>query len=591
MSFLPYGRARSGDWLSAVGVSVLTHGGIVALLLTASVPLLPTIRPEESAEGDLIVSLEILDAVIASEQDTDDLPLTELEETIPDTLAPVDPATAETLVPEEDSADLPAETLETAPEETLLPEETEPEDHEAVVEAQPEVTEAEVTEAAPVEAEDLTPVEPELAEAGEIAPQTPAETLPETAEVIEDTPDPEPAPEVTEAVPVPETQPETLAEVAPEPDAPEQDVAQTETPLPETPVPETPVPAQPDPDDLLVDDLNPIDDTILSPLAEGGAAVADLAPEVSDPAVVLPDPVAPEPELTPEVQEEDFAALVVPEDAPEQVIPEETPVPDAQAETPDTAALPLPETPAPEPERTAEPEAQAEAGQPADPAPDQATPAPRPAPIANPTPAALAVGQLLRTIRATPAPDCALALPRRSGDSGVGVSFIGADEAALDNYAQRVLAGQSEPPAQSRERIDPRQCAALDVVRAAASYPANRIGLALDTTQLSSGDALRGRIIGAGGLFITVLLIDDNGVVQDLSRFIELDGDTPVLDAPVSRSGETRSTRQILLVLGTRDVPLDLSDRIGDLADSVFAPLDRALLRDAVFGLATFDVR
>ena len=195
MSFLPYGRARSGDWLSAVGVSVLTHGGIVALLLTASVPLLPTIRPEGSAEGDLIVSLEILDAVIASEQDTDDLPLTELEESAPDTLAPVDPASAETLVPEEDSTDLPAETLETAPEETLLPEETEPEDHEAVVEAEPEVTEAEVTEAAPVEAEDLTPVEPEVAEAGEIAPQTPAGTLPETAEVIEDTPDPEPAPE------------------------------------------------------------------------------------------------------------------------------------------------------------------------------------------------------------------------------------------------------------------------------------------------------------------------------------------------------------------------------------------------------------
>ncbi|GGE22441.1 hypothetical protein GCM10011360_08690 [Primorskyibacter flagellatus] len=572
MSFLPYGRARFGDWLSAVGVSVLTHGGIVALLLTASVPLLPTIRPEDSAEGDLIVSLEILDAVIASDQDTDDLPLTELEETTPDTLAPVDPDTAETLAPEEQIAEQPAETLETAQEETLLPEETEPEDPEAVAEAEPEVTEPEVTEAEPVDAEDIAPVEPEVAEAEQVAPQTPPETVPETAEVIEEAPEPEPAPELTQAEPDTDTRPEILAEVAPEPDAPEPEVAQ----------PESPIPAQPDPDDLLVDDLNPIDDTILSPLAEGGAAVADLASEASDPAVVLPDPVAPEPELTPEVQEEDFAALV---------IPEETPAPDAPSETPDTAALPLPETPATEPEQTPEPEVRAEPEQPADPAPDQTAAAPRPAPIANPTPAALAVGQLLRTIRATPAPDCALALPRRSGDGGVGVSFIGTDEAALDNYAQRVLAGQTEPPAQSRERIDARQCAALDVVRAVASYPANRIGLALDSTQLSSGDSLRGRIIGAGGLFITVLLIDDNGVVQDLSRFIELDGDTPVLDAPVSRSGETRSTRQILLVLGTRDVPLDLSDRIGDLADSVFAPLDRALLQDAVFGLATFDVR
>ncbi|MFL4472326.1 hypothetical protein ACERZ8_21470 [Tateyamaria armeniaca] len=89
-------------------------------------------------------------------------------------------------------------------------------------------------------------------------------------------------------------------------------------------------------------------------------------------------------------------------------------------------------------------------------------------------------------------------------------------------------------------------------MRASDGYPANRIGLSLDTATLVSGDELTGRVLGAGGLFVTLLLVDDNGVVQDLAPFVSLDGNVPVFQAPVARAGASRATRQVLVAIGTQ---------------------------------------
>ncbi|QUJ78116.1 hypothetical protein KDD17_17395 [Sulfitobacter albidus] len=92
-------------------------------------------------------------------------------------------------------------------------------------------------------------------------------------------------------------------------------------------------------------------------------------------------------------------------------------------------------------------------------------------------------------------------------------------------------------------------------------------------------------------MFLTLLVIDDNGVVQDLARFTTLDGNTPVFDAPVARAGPARATRQILLAVGSRDAPLDLTGRIGQTAQTFFGSLPAGTLSSLVFGVTTFDVR
>lgn len=547
MSFLPHGRPRALSWYGSFAASLTAHVGLVSFVLFSGVVALVPSPPELDEAPEITVSLEILDADIVDQlepvDDTklvpEDAVVTEpdaVEAETPDDLAALTPDDQEMLTPEEDS--------------TLAPEELEPEAQEPEVlepeTQEPEVLEPELAEPDVVEPE---PIEPEV--------QEPEPLEPEVAEIQ---PEPENLPLL---VPEEVTEPETLT-----PEVIEEDVAEVaELPEPDPlPLPE-PEPEIESP--LSIDDLSPIDDSVLNPLASGGSGPAPVEDDVL--ALVTPEPTLPEiPVVEPEVIEDpEPAALPDPEPAPEpapEVAPEDpAPEPDQPADTAQDAAPEAPETPA----------------------------APVRQPVANPTASDVAIGQLLRRIRATPQSQCTLALPRRVSGGGAlaGLSMVGAQEAALDDLAARITDGLDFAPVETRELLDPRQCATLDALRQSDSYPANRIGLSLDATTLSSGDTLTGRVIGAGGLYVTLLLVDDNGVVQDLAPFVRLDGSTPVFEAPVARSGPSRATRQVLLAIGTQGTPLDLTDRIGQVAQDVFGPIPSETLQSMVFGVATFDVQ
>ena len=212
--------------------------------------------------------------------------------------------------------------------------------------------------------------------------------------------------------------------------------------------------------------------------------------------------------------------------------------------------------------------------------------------LSEPTVSDISIGKLLRIIRTLPQKQCTLALPRRAaGVSGAGVSLIGADIEQLKLLGQSINESLDFKPELISEIVDPRQCPVLDALRQSNSYPANRIGLSLESSELQSGNSLRGSVIGAGGLYLSLLLIDDNGVVQDVAPFVTLDGTSPVFDAPVARSGSARTTRQILVALGTRDETFDFSSQIGYLAQDVFTMNSVEQLQQLVFGVATFDLQ
>ena len=590
MSFLPHSAPRAIPWYGSFAASLTAHAGIVAFVVYSGVVVLvPTPEPEEPPE--ITVSLEILDANIVEEllpvDDRDLVPedsiVTEpdaLDAENPDELAALSPEDDAILTPEdeallapEDQALLDPE-IDAAEPEVLEPEPLEPEVSESeVVEPEPlepEVVEPEVTEPEVLEPE---PVEPEVAEPEVLEPE-PVE--PEVAEVL---PEPENEPllvpdEVIEPEPA-ELEPEVVAEAVTEPEP-------TPLPLPE-PEPESP---------LAIDDLSPIDGSVLNPLATGGSGPAPVEEDVL--ALLAPEPTLPEPPvIVPDVVEE-----VAPAALPEEALPEAEVIEEPVVAEPEPEPAPAPE-PEPEPAPELEPEVAEEAPEPVaeESPPEIQAPVSVPAasvrqPLPNPSAADVAIGQLLRRVRVTAQEQCTLALPRRTtGGSLAGLSMIGADETVLDTVAERIISGLDFSPVETRELLDPRQCATLDALRQSDSYPANRIGLSLDTTTLASGDVLSGRIVGAGGLFVTLLLIDDNGVVQNLAPFMQLDGNTPVFEAPVARSGPSRATRQILLSIGTAGIPLDLGDRVGQEAQDVFGSIPSDVLENMVFGVVTFDVQ
>ena len=544
MSFLPHAPPSPLAWFGSLALSTATHAGIGAFVLfSGAVVFLREVDPVENREASFDVSLEILDVRSIDES----IPIEDLSD-IPEDAVAVDPDLFEAEASDGEFAALtPEETLLEPDLGTIDPAGIEPDTLEYAI-LEPDLSEPDLVDPDLVEPE---AVEPDLAEPVELQ----------------------------------------VAEIAPEPEAlqvpfeansivVEKDVAQVQPiQLELQPVP-PPVPLVQQP--IAIDDLSPIDNTVLSPLAEGGSGPLEpaiLDSTSNDLALLLPEP---EPVPPVDVPQAEIVPDVLPETLPEpEILPETAPevLPEIAPELAlENFAEPSLDPVTPDPAATAQPDAVAGL--------------PKRQLLLNPTASDIAIGQLLRRIRLLPQEQCTLALPRRAGGSvGAGVSLIGADLELLEDYSAQITNNLGFTPVMTSEVIDPRQCALLDAVRQSDSYPANRIGLSLESTALVNGDVLSGKVIGAAGLFLALLLIDDNGVVQDLAPFVTLKGATPVFKAPVARAGRARATRQVLVALGTTDGPINVSEQIGREAQQVFSEISAATLKGMLFGVATFDLR
>lgn len=403
-------------------------------------------------------------------------------------------------------------------------------------------TPSDTTEPAPetdINSPEADPLEPVAPDPVEVAVE------PEPAPEPEPVPEPEtPEPEVPEAIPPEELSPEEVAPVeaevaaTPEPIAPE---AITPGPIEAEPLIATPI-APDDPD------LNPIlpetvEATSLSPSGLEGTALSPVTPLASTATALAP--VAP--------QSNGALAAITP--------------PPSTAQT--VTAINRP--PAPAPVST------------------QPTAARPPAP--PPTAQDLAIGDLIGRIRAEVSSECLIALPRRDGPDGVGLAMIAAQDSAMETFAQTVLTAEDEDIRQTRTLVDPRQCPALTYIRQNLDYPATRMGLRIDNLEIASGDRMTGVLRGGTGRYITLLLVDDNGVVQDLQRFLSFSGNLARFDVPMTRDGPTRDTSQILLAIATKRPPDVIKARNGQVAQDVFTGLDGELGPEANLAVATIDVR
>lgn len=210
--------------------------------------------------------------------------------------------------------------------------------------------------------------------------------------------------------------------------------------------------------------------------------------------------------------------------------------------------------------------------------------------IAAPNAQDLAIADLLRRIRSAPPQPCFLALPRGDGDTGVGLALVANSQTAIETFNDTVLTNEDSALRQTRTFVDNRQCPALEYIRQNQDYPASRLGLSLTSTVVPSGGRLTGTLRGTAGRYLTLLLIDNNGVVQDLQRFLTFSGNVTRFDVPVTRAGPPRDTGQILLAIATRTPAPVLRDRAGRLAADVFGGLTGPIADQAALGVATFDV-
>ena len=399
-------------------------------------------------------------------------------------------------------------------------------------------------------------------------------------------------PDPVEEAEVPE--PESLSAVEEEPETPEPAAPEPEQPDPVEPDPEPELPPEPE-----AEEPDPVE---LEPETPDSVEPESLTPEAVEPETELADavgaddetlqPVSPEPSPEPEPlsplrPDEDELALLAPVGAatPERLTGS------APAAAPEALAPIAPSTPvtvaptmeAASPERIA----------PRTTRPQVSPPAPRrpAAPPPAPGSPAAVVSELIAKIRARVADPCLVAMPRQRADGSPELVMLAADEGSITDFATAVLAEIDPRPGQRGELVDNRQCPALAYVRENPAYPAFRLTLGLATDSISSGEELQGAVGRYAGRYVSLLLVDDNGVVQDVGSYLTFSGDQARFSIPMRRDGNPRDTQQVLIAVATDARPATLDQSNGQLAEDFFPALQAEIGTEVPLVMIPFDVR
>ena len=202
-----------------------------------------------------------------------------------------------------------------------------------------------------------------------------------------------------------------------------------------------------------------------------------------------------------------------------------------------------------------------------------------------------AIADLVQRLRDRLAQPCLAALPQTIGGEEVLLTVLGAVDRDISDLFREVAGDVAVPMTERSVLLDARQCPAVDFARASATYPALPLAIQLEAAEVASDDHLIGRVDGVGGNQVAFLMIDDNGVVQDLRRFAEQSGDALNFDVPVFRVGGDRDTSQLLMAVALPELPDSVTAMDGALAADFFPPLTAAAQGRALIGATPVYVR
>lgn len=199
--------------------------------------------------------------------------------------------------------------------------------------------------------------------------------------------------------------------------------------------------------------------------------------------------------------------------------------------------------------------------------------------------------KLIRDIRNRLGDPCLIAIPQRDNAGAPVVVIVADNDRTINAFADAILNRQDIPFEHRSILVDSRQCPVLNMVRANNSYPLFGLSLNLHSQVVRNGGNLTGSIGKIAGSYTSLLLIDDNGVVQDLRRFTSFIAGRAEFDVPVTRPGAARDTSQILLAITTPARPATISARAGHLAADFFADLKDEQGENINLALSPFQLR
>lgn len=208
----------------------------------------------------------------------------------------------------------------------------------------------------------------------------------------------------------------------------------------------------------------------------------------------------------------------------------------------------------------------------------------------QPRPRPLAAADIARVVANFGTPSCFLAVPKPVGHDGWSVQSYGDAAAVLDDFATYLKTRLPQSVELDRRTLQSGQCAAVDFANAFGAAAPGEFGFTVDQRRLGNGERLAATISGFNGRLLYVLLIDDDGVVQNVSTFVTAAGGTAALDVPVNLKGGGQAKTQLLLAIAASQ-PLSLLDHMPPTPLARLLPLLRGGIRasKAAIGIAVAD--
>jgi hypothetical protein len=205
--------------------------------------------------------------------------------------------------------------------------------------------------------------------------------------------------------------------------------------------------------------------------------------------------------------------------------------------------------------------------------------------IAAPTPETQAPANaetyvsVLDVLAETPKGDCFAALPTLSDNGAFQLEAFAREQSDLTRFNAALEERLGQMPNTTMKAISDPQCAAMGFINEGPSYPRFKLFFEIDQREILSGDSLVGRIGNTSGGFLSFLLIDDEGTVQDLASFLQFVPGGARFSIALSLTAGPVVTQQLLMAISTPARLQTVIEANGEKAEVFFPLLEEELRR------------
>ena len=201
--------------------------------------------------------------------------------------------------------------------------------------------------------------------------------------------------------------------------------------------------------------------------------------------------------------------------------------------------------------------------------PPSGKPPAAPETAALPSPPLGSTAQIERYISQYNGGDCFFITPNTVSANAARIDGYGTSQSAfeiLDEAFKRANGFEADIDVR---QVTAQQCPALTFLARLRGERGRTLRLRIGETNLKSGEALTGSVEGAGNDHVQLLLVSDEGLVQDLSALLKPAGESRTFNLRMQRVGAAGAQPQLLIAV-TSARPLETLRDANSPADPLF---------------------